>query len=417
MNATEMKRQTVPNSGDSVQHRFAQSSEGLSSSEIRDLMSLASAPDIVSFAGGMPGNELFPLDEMDRIYNNLTESEKQTALQYGPTSGIPSLLESLTSYLETKGLPVKENRLLITTGSLQAIHILARAFIDPGDRVLVENPSFIGALSAFRACQAELRAIPLRGDGMDMSLLAKELNSASPQPKFLYYAPNFHNPAGIIYSMEVKQQMIALLRGRNIPVIEDDVYSDIWFDEKDLPEMMNLKAMNPEGIDICFTGSFSKILGPGLRLGWMLVPEAIYRKCELIKQSIDACSPSLSQVLADKFIRSGEIYRYTARIREEYKNRGETMIATLEEHLPEYVTFERPRGGFYTWLQLPKGTDTTIILKRAIEKGVVFVTGKTFDPAGVQNDHMRVSFCNTDAATIRRGIPLIAQAIREIIEK
>lgn len=417
MNPTEMNSTTSHGSQASRQPRFAQSSAALSSSEIRDLMSLASAPDIISFAGGMPGNELFPLDEMDRIYNSLTTSEKQTALQYGPTSGLPSLLESLSGYLETKGLPVKENRLLITTGSLQAIHILARAFIDPGDRVVVENPSFIGALSAFRACQAELQAIPLRGDGMDISLLAKELNSDAPLPKFLYFAPNFHNPAGIIYSMEVKQQMIALLQGRNIPVIEDDVYSDIWFHEEDLQEMKNLKAINPQGIDICFTGSFSKILGPGLRLGWMLVPEAIYRKCELIKQSIDACSPSLSQVLADKFIRSGEIYRYAARVREEYKKRGETMIAALEAHLPEYVTFERPRGGFYTWLQLPKGSDSTTILKRAIEKGVVFVTGKTFDPAGLQNDHMRVSFCNTDAETIRRGIPLIAQAIRENIEK
>ena len=170
-------------------------------------MSLASAPDIISFAGGMPGNELFPLDEMDRIYNNLTESEKQTALQYGPTSGIPSLLESLTSYLETKGLPVKENRLLITTGSLQAIHILARAFIDPGDRVLVRIPLLSGHFLPSVPVSGAA-GYPLRGDGMDMSLLAKELNSASPQPKFLI-CPNFHNLAGIIYSMEVKQQMIA----------------------------------------------------------------------------------------------------------------------------------------------------------------------------------------------------------------
>ncbi|MFA7155933.1 MAG: PLP-dependent aminotransferase family protein [Proteiniphilum sp.] len=404
-------------SGDAGQLRFAQSSAGLTSSEIRDLMSLATAPGIISFAGGMPGNELFPLDEMDRIYNRLTEKEKQTALQYGPTNGLPSLRESLSYYLESKELPVHENRLLITSGSLQAIHILARAFIDPGDRVLVESPSFIGALSAFRACQAELQAVPLGGDGMDLSVLEQELTGGASLPKFLYVAPNFHNPAGIVYSMEVKRQMIALLQGRNIPVIEDDVYSDIWFHEEDLPGMKNLKAMNPAGIDICFTGSFSKILGPGLRLGWMLVPEPIYRKCELIKQSIDACSPSLSQVIADKFIRSGEMNSYTARIREEYKKRGEAMIAALEEHLPGYVTFERPRGGFYTWLQLPKGTDSTLILKKAIEKGVVFVTGKTFDPAGERNDHMRVSFCNTDVETIRRGIPLIAQAIREVIGK
>lgn len=379
-------------------------------------MSLATAPDIISFAGGMPGNDLFPLEEMDRIYNSLTVKEKQAALQYGPTTGMPSLLESLSGYLEAKGLPVKKNRLIITTGSLQAIHILARAFIDPGDQVMVESPSFIGALSAFRACQAKLLSVPLRKDGMDTDQLKKRLEQSQPGPKFLYYAPNFHNPAGIIYSQEVKQEMIALLKEQDIPIIEDDVYSDIWFHEEDLPGMKLIKAMDPDGIDVCFTGSFSKILGPGLRLGWMLVPEHIFRKCELIKQSIDACSPSLSQVIADKFIREGHIHVYTAHVREEYKKRGLAMIEALERNLPAYVSFVRPRGGFYTWLQLPEGTDTTAILRKAIEKGVVFVTGKTFDPDGVKNDQMRVSFCNTDVETIQRGIPLIAQAIREIIE-
>ena len=394
--------------------RFANSVSGLSSSEIRDLMSLATAPDMISFAGGMPGNDLFPLEEMDRIYNSLTEKEKQAALQYGPTTGLPSLLESLSGYLEAKGLPVKKNRLIITTGSLQAIHILARALIDPGDEVVVERPSFIGALSAFRACQAELLSVPLKEDGMDTDQLKKILESSHPRPKFLYYAPNFHNPAGIIYSRKVKQEIIALLRDQDMPIIEDDVYSDIWFHEEDLPEMELIKAMDPDGIDVCFTGSFSKMLGPGLRLGWMLVPEHIFRKCELIKQSIDACSPSLSQVIADKFIRSGAIQSYTERVREEYRKRGLAMIDALEKNLPAYVTFVRPRGGFYTWLQLPEGTDSTAVLRKAIEKGVVFVTGKTFDPDGVKNDQMRVSFCNTDVETIRLGIPVIADAIREV---
>jgi len=394
--------------------RFASSVSDLRSSEIRDLMSLATAPDIISFAGGMPGNELFPLDTIDQIYNSLTEKEKQTAMQYGPTTGLPALLESLSAYLEGKGLPVHKNRLIITTGSLQAIHILGKALIDPGDPVLVETPSFIGALSAFRACQAQLVTIPLKGDGMDIDLLNKRLISTNPKPKFLYYSPNFHNPAGIIYSTEVKQQMIHLLRDQDIPVMEDDVYSDLYFYEDDLPGMKLMKAMDPEGIDVCYTGSFSKILGPGLRLGWMLVPDPIYRKCELIKQSIDACSPSLSQVIADKFIRGGHIHTYTARVREEYKKRGLAMIDALEHNLPGYVSFVKPRGGFYTWLQLPEGSDSAAVLRKAIDKGVVFVTGKTFDPDGARNDQMRVSFCNTDVETIQRGIPLIAEAIREV---
>lgn len=396
--------------------RFSTSVTNLRSSEIRDLMSLATAPNMISFAGGMPGNELFPLETIDTIYNSLTDKEKQVAMQYGPTTGLPTLLESLSDYLEAKGLPVKSNRLIITTGSLQAIHILAKAFLDPGDPVLVETPSFIGALSAFRAYQANLVTVPLNGDGLDIGQLKKRLENTSPKPKFLYYSPNFHNPAGIIYSEEVKRQMVDVLKDREIPIIEDDVYSDLWFHEEDLPKMQLIKTMDPEGIDVCFTGSFSKILGPGLRLGWMLVPESIYRKCELIKQSIDACSPSISQVIADKFIREGHIHQYVAQVRDEYKRRGAAMIESLEACLPEYVTFEKPRGGFYTWLRLPEGADATEILKKAIEKGVVFVTGKTFDPDGIKNDHMRVSFCNTDVETIKRGIPLIAEAIRDILD-
>lgn len=394
--------------------RFAHSVSALRSSEIRDLMSLATSPNIISFSGGMPGNELFPLDMIDNVYQSLTEKEKQIAMQYGPTNGLPILLESLSGYLEKKGLPIKKNRLMITTGSLQAINILAKAFVDPGDNILVETPSFIGALSAFRSYEANLISVPLKGNGIDIEQLKLKLETTHPKPKFLYFAPNFHNPAGIIYSEEVKLQMIELLTDKDIPLIEDDVYSDLYFYEEDVPKMKNIKTIDPEGIDVCFTGSFSKILGPGLRLGWMLVPEHIYQKCELIKQSIDACSPSFSQVIADKFIRSGYIYEYTDNVRLEYKKRGLAMTEALEKHLPNYVSFEKPRGGFYIWLHLPKGTDSTLILKKAIEKGVVFVTGKTFDPDGVKNDYMRVSFCNTDVDVINKGIPIVAEAIREV---
>ena len=397
--------------------RFSSSVAQLRSSEIRDLMSLATAPNMISFAGGMPGNELFPLDTIDEIINSLTDKEKQVALQYGPTTGLPTLLQSLSDYLRKKGLPVDTNRLIITTGSLQAINILGKAFLDPGDSVIVESPSFIGALSAFRSYQANLVSVPLNADGMDIDALEKLLELDGPKPKFLYYSPNFHNPAGIIYSKEVKQQMIELLNGKDIPIIEDDVYSDLYFYEDDVPKMELIKSMNPEGIDVCFTGSFSKILGPGLRLGWMLVPDHIYNKCELIKQSIDACSPSISQVIADKFIRDGHIYNYIASIRTEYKKRGLAMIEALDEYLPDGVTYEKPRGGFYTWIKLPNGCDSTEVLKKAIDKGVVFVTGKTFDPDGIRNDHIRVSFCNTDIDTIKRGVPIIAEAISMTLKK
>lgn len=377
-------------------------------------MSLATKPGIISFAGGMPGNDLFPIPQMDQIYHSLTLTEKQMAMQYGPTNGLPSLLESLSEHLREKGLPVSENRLMITTGSLQAINILAKAFIDHDDPIIVENPSFIGALSAFKSYEADIISVPVGCDGMAGTDLAQAIDSASKKPKFLYITPSFHNPAGILYSVKAKNDIIELLAGREIPIIEDDAYSDLYFYPEDHERLKPIKAMNPPGIDVCYTGSFSKIIGPGLRLGWMLVPQHIYEKCELIKQSFDACSPSFTQVLADKFLRTRVIYSYLETIRAEYRRRAEAMCKALEAHLPSYVTWVKPRGGFYIWLQLPEGADATSILRIAIDKGAVFVTGKTFDPAGMKNDCMRISYCNTSPEMIDRGIPLIASAIRDI---
>ena len=392
---------------------FSQSTNALRTSEIRDLMSLANKPGLILFSGGMPDNNLFPLEEIDKIYNSLTPQEKKMAMQYGPTSGLPQLLASLGEFLEQKGLPVSENRIMITTGSLQAINILAKVFIDPGDVILTEQPCFIGAISAFKSYQADIKSIPLNAHGIDLEQLEQMLKSLDKKPKFLYLTPNFHNPAGTVYSAETKLKLIELMKGLDIPVIEDDAYSDLYFHEEDKTDLRTLKAINPERIDICYTSSFSKIIGPGLRLGWMLVPEHIYAKCELIKQSVDACSPSFTQVLADKFLRSGFVYSYLDKVRPEYKKRAEAMTAALQQYLPKEVTFTVPRGGFYIWLQLPKGVDVTNILKKGIEKGAVAVSGKTFDPQGISNHHIRLSFCTTPVERIWEGIPMIVDAIKE----
>lgn len=396
--------------------RFSSSVTNLRSSEIRDLMSLANKPDMILFSGGMPDNDLFPLREVDTIYQGLTDTEKKIAMQYGPTHGIPQLLASLSEYLKEKGLPVEENRLLITTGSLQAINILAHAFIDPGDTIIVENPCFIGAISAFRSYQASIVSIPLTPEGINLDELRKMLDEMERAPKFIYLTPNFHNPAGTLYTRETKLALIELLKDKNIPLIEDDAYSELYFHEEDKLHLQTIKSMNPEGIDVCYTGSFSKILGPGLRLGWMLVPEEIYKKCELIKQSIDACSPSFTQMIAHKFLQNNVATNYLSYIRPEYKHRAEIMSQLLLSTLPEGCSFTTPRGGFYIWIELPEKIDATAILKRSIEKGVVFVSGKTFDPHGQRNNFMRLSFCNTSEEKIRKGIPLVVESIREEIE-
>lgn len=395
---------------------FSNSVKNLRSSEIRDLMSLANKPGMILFSGGMPDNELFPIDEIDTIYNNLSPQDKKVAMQYGPTNGLPQLLESLAVFLENKGLPISENKIMITTGSLQAINILAKAFIDPGDTIIVENPCFIGAISAFKSYQADIKSIPLTENGIAIDQLESLLKELKQKPKFIYLTPNFHNPAGTLYTTETKQKLIQLLNDADIPIIEDDVYSDLYFYEEDKDNLKTIKEINPKGIDVCYTSSFSKIIGPGLRLGWMLVPDAIYEKCELIKQTFDACSPSFTQVIANKFLRSGVVDSYIEKIRIEYKKRAEAMISALIQHLPDEVTFTVPRGGFYIWLQLPENIDSTEILEKAIDKGTVFVSGKTFDPHGQTNNYMRLSYCNTSVEKINKGIPIVASAIRDVLE-
>jgi len=378
-------------------------------------MSIATRPDIISFAGGMPDNDLFPIEQTNEIYNNLTNAQKKVAFQYGPTTGLPSLLESLSSFLEKKGLPVKSNKIIITTGSLQAINILAKVLVDKGESILVENPCFIGALSAFKSYGAVLNGIDIDDDGLIIQQLESKINKEE-LPKFLYITPYFHNPAGITYSIERKNELIEVLKNKNIPLIEDDAYSDLWFYDEDKERLKPIKAIDPEGISVCYTGSFSKIFGPGLRLGWMLVPEEIYRPCELVKQCFDACSPSFTQVLADAFIRSGKIYDYIDSVRVEYKVRAEAMNQALKENMPDYVKWVAPRGGFYIWLTLPEKIDSTEILKVAMDKGAVFVVGKTFDPDNKKNNTIRLSYCNTSVDKINQGIKIIADSIRTICE-
>ncbi len=389
---------------------FSQTVQHIRSSEIRDLMKLATRPDIISFAGGMPNNDLFPIEEVDEIILNMNPGIKKIAFQYGPTDGYPPLLETLKKYLKSKGLPVDSHRLMITTGSLQAINILGMEFIDPGDLVLTENPSFIGGIAVFKAFQANIKGIPLEHDGIDINDLEKVLKTD--QPKLLYVIPNFHNPAGIIYSKEKRIRLLELLKDKNILLLEDDAYNELYFSEKSKALTKPLMAMNHEGVTMVYTGSFSKILGPGFRLGWMLAPPEIYEKAQIIKQGIDACSPNFTQVIANEFMKKGYLEQYLNRIRKEYAERKQLMQEALIKYMPEEVKWTEPEGGFYFWLQLPENIDATGILKESIDKGAVFVTGKTFDPEGQRNNYIRLAFSNMNKKDIDKGIGIIANAIK-----
>lgn len=393
-------------------YSFSKSVSALRSSEIRDLMKLATRPDIISFAGGMPNNDLFPVKQIDEIYNTMDLSRKKMGFQYAPTSGYPPLLEALKGYLRSKGLPVDSNELMITTGSMQAINILTQEFVDPGDTVVCENPSFIGGISVFKSYQAEIMSVPLKSDGIDLEKLEEVLDSAVKPIKILYLIPNFHNPAGIIYSRENKEALFQLLKGRDIIVIEDDAYGDLYFDEAIKPLTRPMKNDETDDIHICYTGSFSKILGPGFRLGWLLVKPDIYKKCELLKQAKDACSANFTQVLAAEFLERDYLNPYLVTLRKEYRERRDIMQESLQKHMPADVSWIKPEGGFYYWLTLPSKLDATEIMATSLQNGAVFVSGKTFDPHGIKNDRIRLSFSNMKHEEIDEGIRIIAEAIQ-----
>lgn len=395
--------------------QFSDAVKDLRSSAIRDLMSVATHPDMISFAGGMPDNELFPLEEVREIYNNLSRSEQQAALQYGPTNGYPPLIEALGKWLSKKGLPVASNRLIVTTGSLQGINIFTKLFVNPHDVVLTENPSFIGALSVFNSYMASIHGVPMDAEGIRVDLLREALNL---NPKMLYIMPTFHNPAGISYSDERRRQVLALMNATSIPILEDDAYGDLVFDIHGAKnQYVPLKAMSENESQICYSGSFSKIFGPGVRLGWMLLSDELYRKAELCKQAMDACSPTFTQVLAHRFLSSGKLEWYVDHVRKIYQQRCDYMVDALMRHFPAETSFVRPQGGFYLWVKLPQGIDEQELLKASIAEGAVFVIGSTFDPQGSSNGYIRLSFSNTPEEKIEKGIHIIGDKLKAMMKK
>ena len=393
---------------------FSASARSMRSSEIRRLMKLAADPSVISFAGGMPGNALLPVNIIDELYGELSLQERQAALQYGPTSGYPPLLESLSVYLSSRGIPLSGQELLITSGGQQAINLVSKVMIDPGDLVVTENPSFIGALAAFMSYQAHLVGVPLDEEGISIPGLQAVIDERLAQIKILYLNPLFQNPSGIMYTEARKKALLEKLSGRAFCIIEDDPYGELYFDDRDKPRITPLKAMASPDLPICYIGSFAKIFGPGFRLGWLLGPRELVKKCELAKQSMDACSSTLSQVLAHAYLSKGKLPGFLTAIRPVYRRKAGIMLETLADSMPKGVTWTEPRGGFYIWVTLPGSMDATDVFNEAIKKQAAFVIGSAFDPYGAKNNCFRLSFAHTPEEKIADGIRIIAEAVTKL---
>jgi DNA-binding transcriptional MocR family regulator len=396
-------------------YEFSRAVNSQHAEDIKRLMQQSSGKILISFAGGMPNNDLFPVRQIEEIFEDLPLHLKQLCFQYGPTSGYPPLVKTLENYLVKKELPIETNKILITTGSLQAISIITQEFVNEGDIILSENPSFVGALSVFETNGAEIHGIPIDKDGIIIKDLKDKLASLKKKPKFLYVTPNFHNPAGIIYSLQRKKELLEVLSGTGIILIEDDAYSDLYFKDEDKQLTKPMKSFGVKDVEIIYTGSFSKILGPGFRLGYMLASKEIFEKAETVKQSLDACTSNFMQILANEFVAQNKLEPYLKFLRNEYFDRKKIVQKSLEKYMPKEVTWNEPKGGFYVWLKLPKTINSTAVFSESVKEGVVFVTGRTFDPANVKDDRIRLSFSNMPKNTIQKGTKILAKAIKKVM--
>ena len=290
--------------------RFAKCVAAFRPSPIRGMMNAVINPNVISFAGGMPGNELFPVEDVREIIEHMPRKEMDTALQYGPTDGLPRLLKDMNEWMTRKGFDMSKNRIIITTGSTQAMSIVTKLFVDPQDVVLTEDPVFVGSAGAFCAYQAEIVGVKMDSEGVVIADLEKKLER---NPKFIYMTPTFHNPAGLTYSKERRAQFLEVMaKHPDVIILEDDAYGELYYDEDVKKDIVPMKTYAKNENQIIYTSSFSKIFGPGLRIGWMIVPNEIYEAAEICKQSMDACTPQFSQMLAAEFFESGVFEPYIA---------------------------------------------------------------------------------------------------------
>ena len=396
---------------------FSQIALKMKASKIRELMKFASMPGVISFGGGMPDPQSFPFDDVKSIIETWDKKKAMTAMQYGPTPGYPALIDILKKrMIEKKNINMSDQELIITTGAQQAIFLMSRIFIDTDDIIIVEQPSFIGAIAAFVSNEAKLMGVPLQEDGVDVEYLEdllKKLKSQGKKVKFFYTIPNFQNPAGVTMSLKKRKALYDISLKYDLVILEDDPYSDLYFTEN-FDDYVPIKSFGNDA-RIVYLGSFSKILCPGFRLGWMLANDAVIEKAILAKQSVDACSSSFGQVVAYDYLESDLMKNYLKKMRKIYRDKKNYMAQKIKKYFPDQVKSTNPDGGFFIYLDLPNGIGGDEVFKKAFQEKVAFVTGEPFhiDPEE-GNKHIRLSYSNSSEENIDKGIKVIGRAIESL---
>lgn len=395
---------------------YAERTHGMRASEIRALFAVANRPEVVSLAGGMPCLDVLPLDVIGELAQRVVATRGLTALQYGSGQGDESLREQIVEVMRLEGIEAHPDDVVVTTGSQQALDLVTRLFIDPGDVVVAEAPSYVGALGVFRSYQADVVHVTLDADGLVPAVLEETLASltrAGRRVKFLYTVPNFHNPAGVTLSAERRPQILEIARRYGVLVVEDNPYGLLGFDGEPLAAM---RSLDDEGV--LYLGSFSKTFAPGYRVGWAVAPHAVREKLVLASESAILCPSNASQLAISAYLATCDWRSQIKAFRELYRERRDAMVGALAEHMP-YASWTVPDGGFYTWVRLPEGLDAKAMLPRAVTARVAYVPGTAFYADGQGSDHMRLSFCFPTPERIREGVRRLAGVVsgeNELVE-
>jgi DNA-binding transcriptional MocR family regulator len=407
---------TPPGSGTRLDPWFgayAARTHGMKASETRALFAVANRPEVVSLAGGMPNIAGLPLEIIAKVTADLIATEGTVALQYGNGQGHPALREHTTRVMALEGIAAHPDDVVVTTGSQQALDLVTRVFVDPGDVIVAEAPSYVGALSVFRAYQADVVHSPMDADGLVPEALRQTLGrcrKAGRRVKFLYTVPTFHNPAGVTLSQDRRAEILEICQRENVLVVEDNPYGLLGFDGEIFPALRSLDA---DGV--VYLGTFSKTFAPGYRVGWATAPHAVREKLVLASESAILCPSHASQLSVSAYLETCDWRGQIAEYRQLYRGRRDAMVAALAEMMPE-CHWNVPGGGFYTWVALPPGIDARTMLPRATTALVAYVSGSAFYADGQGADHMRLSFCYPPPERIREGISRLAEVIRRELE-
>ncbi|TDV50814.1 PLP-dependent aminotransferase family protein [Actinophytocola oryzae] len=389
--------------------RYAARAAGMTASEVRALFAVASRPEVVSLAGGMPNLTALPLDTLSAQVADLITKDGLVALQYGSAHGLPELRDQICEVMALEQIRAHPDDVVVTVGSQMGLDMVTRIFCDPGDVVIAEGPSYVGALGTFGAYQADVVHVAMDEDGLVPEALREALataESAGRRVKFLYTIPNFHNPAGVTLAVSRRAEILEICRSHQVLVVEDNPYGLLGFDGQTYPA---LRSMDPD--NVVYLGSFSKTFAAGLRVGWVLAPHAVREKLMLAAESATLCPPTLNQMIVSRYLATHDWKGQIKSFQSAYRDRRDALVSGLEQHMPAGCSWTVPKGGFFVWMTVPEGVDTKAMLPRAVTARVAYVSGTGFYADGFGSRQMRLSFCYPTPERISEGVRRLAAVL------